>query len=37
MKEELKQIKKRIKAGDVVRIYQRIKEGDKEKFRCLKE
>ncbi len=31
MKEELKQIKKRIKAGDVVRIYQRIKEGDKEK------
>mgnify|MGYP000485011092 FL=1 len=31
MKEELDQIKKKIKAGDFVRIYQRIKEGGKER------
>jgi len=28
---ELEEIKKKIKSGDVVRVYQKVKEGDKEK------
>jgi len=31
MKEDLEEIKKKIKPGDIVRIYQKVKEGDKEK------